>query len=757
MIWLLLGCLAVALALGTVSVRREELRRMHEALTARRRAEAAGASAARLQHPVVDLARCLGCGTCVAACPEDGVLDLVHGQAVVVRAARCVGVAACERECPVGAITVSVADLAHRTDVPAVDEHLEAVDSPGVFLAGEVTALALIRTAVEHGVRVIREIALRSAGRPAQATLDVVIIGAGPAGMAASLEAKRIGLAFVTLEQELGPGGTVAKYPRGKLVINEPVELPLYGRLRRNAYHKEELIALWHELAERHALPLKYGARFERLERSADGLLTAWTAGGAYTARNIVFAVGRRGTPRKLGVPGEDLEKVSYALMDATQHVEKRLVVVGGGDSAVEAALGLAQQPGNRVTLSYRRAELFRLRARNAERLDAAVASGAIELITQSELVRITPDGVELAVASGPTLSKRHLENDGVFVLAGGTPPTELLERAGVSFDPAKRPPVRAHQDDDGVGARRDRARALGLALGATLLLCAFALWNGDYYLADAHARATHPQHDWLRPGRGLGLAMGFASLGLIGVNLAYLLRRAGVFGAGFGSLRRWMTVHVATGALAFACAALHAAMAPGDTVGGHALLGLAVLLVTGGVGRYLYAFVPRAANGRELQLDEARSALAEDDPSALGEFAQRARREVMELALTRQWGSSLPGRLLALAGVRSDLRRALARIEATGCAAGVQRHVIDDTLALARRAHRLALEAAHLEDLRALLSGWRWLHRWVTALMLALVALHVGQALVYGDAASELRAWIAASAPTAPGSAETP
>ncbi len=292
-----LAGLGAALGVGLVLGRREELARMAEAVAAREQSEQAGARSVRPTLPVVDLSRCLGCGTCVAACPEDGVLELVHGQAVVVRAARCVGVAACERECPAGAITIAQVQDPERRDLPALLPNLEAVGAPGIFLAGEVTGYATVKTAIEHGVRAVRDAALAGAGhQPYPELLDVAIIGAGPAGLAAALEARRLGLRSINLEREASPGGTVAKYPRQKLVVNEPVELPLYGRLRRNAYRKEELIALWTDLTLRHELPIRYGEALERLERDADGAgFTLWTPGGVYRARAVVFAVGRRG------------------------------------------------------------------------------------------------------------------------------------------------------------------------------------------------------------------------------------------------------------------------------------------------------------------------------------------------------------------------------------------------------------------------------------------------------------------------------
>jgi thioredoxin reductase len=737
--WTLLLALVLALGLALLAAlaRRRELAQLRATLGERERAERHGSARAALRHPVVDLSRCLGCGTCVAACPEEGVLALVHGQAAVVHGARCVGHAACERECPVGAITVTQGDLSQRRDVPVIDARLEAVGTPGLFLAGEVTAHALIHTAVAHGTAVAAEVGRRAqAGRAcaSEGALDLVIVGAGPAGLACSLEAKRLGLSFVTLDQADGPGGTVATYPRRKLVVSQPLELPLYGPLPRASYTKEELVGLWREIAADQALPIHGGEVFEGLERTEGETFRVRTQAGTYEARHVCLALGRRGTPRKLGVPGEELPKVAYSLLDASSYQGRRVLVVGGGDGAVETALGLAEQPGNEVLIAYRGEGFFRIRQRSAERLERYLAAGKLRVLFSSRVVAIGAEHVELAYATPEGEVTTRIPNDDVFVMAGGVAPFELLGRSGVSFDPALRPATRL-PGEQGTGLVTALAAALVLALACL----AFALWHADYYLLPAEARPEHAKHAWLRPGRALGLGFGLAALGLVGVNLLYLLRRAQrprfpVWR--LGSLKAWMTSHIATGVLAFLCAALHAGLAPRDTVGGHGLGALFVLIASGAVGRYFYAYVPRAANGRELALNEVKAELARLDASFAGEqagFRTSARGAVLGLAERGQWGASFTTRLLALAGVQRELRRALARIAADGARLGVAPERVRATLRLARHAHRTALMAAHYEDLRCLAASWRWLHRWVAALMLLLVALHVLYALAYG------------------------
>jgi thioredoxin reductase (NADPH) len=384
------------------------------------------------QYPYIDPSRCIGCGACVKACPEGDVLGIVGGTAVVVNGLRCVGHGRCEEACPVGAIQVGLGDLRSREDVPLLDETFET-SVPGIYIVGELGGLSLVRNAAAQGRRVIEHLARerpeREPGSPG--LLDVAIVGAGPAGLSAGLTAATSGLSYVVLEREESLGGSLLHYPRRKMVLTQPVNLSPWGSLDREEYTKEVLLDLFEGLVRDHTLDVRFGEAVKDVERAEEGSFTLRSSTAAtYRARAVVLALGRRGTPRKLGIPGEELPKVMYRLVDAEGYCHQKILIVGGGDSAAEAAIGLSRQSGNVVTLSYRREKLVRLKKKNQDALDALLAAGKVQPLFSSLPVEIGPGSVRLRMKDHEV----EIENDWVFVFAGGVPPFDFLKKLGIRF-----------------------------------------------------------------------------------------------------------------------------------------------------------------------------------------------------------------------------------------------------------------------------------------------------------------------------------
>jgi len=354
---------------------------------------------------------------------------VIAGKAAIINGHKCIGHGLCAEACPVGAIEIVMADASISADMPRLGQHFES-SVPGLYIIGELGGLALIKNAVNQGRECLDAIARRLSTLPSTPeVVDVCIVGAGPAGLTASLRAVERDLSYVTLEQE-ELGGTVAKYPRQKLVMTSPVDFPLHGRFKKLEIPKEDLLKFWLSVIEEGGISVRTGEKVEGVERGPDGVFTVRSTVGRYRARTVVLALGRRGTPRKLGIPGEELPKVMYSLIEAEAYTDARILVVGGGDSAVEAALGLAYQKGNRVTLSYRKGEFHRIKERNARKLREAEKGGRLNVLLESQPTAIRDRSVLLSVRGTVT----EIPNDWVWVFAGGEPPTAFLQKVGVAM-----------------------------------------------------------------------------------------------------------------------------------------------------------------------------------------------------------------------------------------------------------------------------------------------------------------------------------
>ena len=383
------------------------------------------------QFPYVDPLKCAGCATCVEACPEGDVLGIAGGIAVIINGVRCIGAGACEKACPVDAITVGLGDVRSREDIPMLDESLQT-NLPGVFIAGELGGFSLVSNAVRQGGVVVDNIASRVAasGPGGDEAVDLAIVGAGPAGLSAALGAKNAQLSHVVLEREEGLGGTVLNYPRRKMVLTQTVDIAGSMQLVQDSYQKEDLLKLFEKAVVDNDLQVRFGKAVTGLRPEGENYAVE-VGEERYLARNVLLALGRRGNPRKMRVPGEEQAKVMYRLIDADSYRGERILVVGGGDSAVEAAMALARNGANEVALSYRKEKLVRIKQRNQVLVEEMIAKGWIRPLFPSQVEEVTADTVRLKVADDETL---ELPNDYVFVCIGGEPPFKFLRSLGIQF-----------------------------------------------------------------------------------------------------------------------------------------------------------------------------------------------------------------------------------------------------------------------------------------------------------------------------------
>lgn len=376
-------------------------------------------------HPVVDLAVCVESGGCVTACPEKA-MGIINGKGVLINPTHCIGHGACAPACPVGAIKLVFGTAKRGIDIPQVNATFET-NVPGIFIAGELGGMGLIRNAIKQGTQAIATIAQR----PKQRTdFDVLIVGAGPAGIAASLAAQQAGLRYLTIEQEDSLGGTTYHYPRHKLVMTAPMKLPIVGEIKVREISKEQLMEIWQGILDKVKPEIRFNERMEDIVPEGDTFLVK-TNRGSYRAANLLLAIGRRGTPRKLGAKGEEQPKVVYRLIEAEQYRGQHVLVVGGGDSALEAALSVSAEPGTKVTLSYRGNAFNRVKPKNRTRIEEAVASELIDILWESSVKEIYPEDVAIELGEERVV----LPNHAVIVCTGGDLPTPMLKKIGVQVE----------------------------------------------------------------------------------------------------------------------------------------------------------------------------------------------------------------------------------------------------------------------------------------------------------------------------------
>ena len=378
-------------------------------------------------HPIIDPNLCVGCASCINACPERDVLGLINNRAHLINPTHCIGHGACKQSCPMDAIALVFGTAKRGIDIPVLKPNFET-NIPGMYISGELGGMGLIRNATEQGRQAMDSIkkAIPNIQGP---PVDVVIIGAGPSGFSATLAAHEANLNYVTVEQD-SLGGSVFNFPRGKVVMTQPAELPIVGKVKINETTKEALLGFWQAIEQKTGVKINYKERMEMITPSETGMLIKTTK-GEYHTKTVLLAIGRRGTPRKLGTPGEDKAKVVYSLIDSQQYQNMNVLVVGGGNSALEAACSIAEEPGTTVTLSYRSGAFSRAAEKNRENIAKLEAEGRITVMLKSNVKEIKDNSVVISYNDELV----EIPNQGVIVSAGGILPTPFLKKIGIQVE----------------------------------------------------------------------------------------------------------------------------------------------------------------------------------------------------------------------------------------------------------------------------------------------------------------------------------
>ena len=490
-------------------------------------------------------------------------------------------------------------------ELPEVDAFFET-SRPGVHIVGELAGMGLIKNALTQGLQVAARLGPDARPRPvAGGIADLVIVGAGPAGIATAVGARAAGLSFALVEQDT-VGGTVAHYPRQKLVMTETVDLPFYGTFGRARMSKEDLVAAFADVAAAAHIQVHEQTKVTGIDGEPDDFVVSTHAGSCAHAASS-WPSGCVARPRQLGVPGEELPKVAYRLIDPDQYAGQRVLVVGGGDSALEAAIQLAEDGDGR---GEHRLPPSRVRA-----LPAAEQAKARRALLVGPRPRVHVDGDRggdadaVVVDAGRVGPQAQIPNDFVIACLGGELPTEFLKSVGIG-DP---PPSRRRVDGEPGARRRVETERTATKLGddARDRGCRHPVpaGGGRERVLPAAAGQAIPRsdHALLRPAGLWGHGVGMLATGFMLLNFVYPLRKRVRRFKRRGSIGPWLRFHVFVGLMSPAVILFHSAFQWGNQLATATYLSLVVVVVTGLVGRFIYGF-HRIDGGDARRLAELRA-----------------------------------------------------------------------------------------------------------------------------------------------------
>ena len=687
-------------------------------------------------HPVIDPNTCIGSLSCIKACPEGDILGIVDGKAALIVGANCIGHARCALECPVDAIRLVFGTSERGVDLPEVDEFFET-SRPGVHIIGELGGMGLIRNAVRQGIQLGRR--FRSLAKPTSGgQVHAVIVGAGPAGIAAALTLKEAGLTFRLVDQGSTLGGTIANYPRQKLVMTETVDLPYYGKFGRPLLSKEDLLEMFTSALRNADVRIHHGVKVTGID-GEDGDFEVLAGNERIRCQKVVLAVGRMGSPRKLGVPGEDLPKVTYLLLHPEQYAGKRILVVGGGDSALEIAQMLAAEEGTEVSISYRNPAFGRAKQRNKDNIERLIRDGRVKALMSSAVVSIDPDKVTLDVGG----SRTEIGNDYVVVNVGGVLPTEFLKSLGVGIrrhvgqaieKPGKKAVSTSRVLTEERSDERQRIRiGTALALLGLLLLASLWLVGRDYYPLSVEARVRSPQHRALRSAGIWGHGIGVAATVVMLSNFLLPLRKHWRRMKGRKSIRHWLTFHVFVGVMSPLVILFHSAFGANNVVAALCYSSLVCVVGTGLVGRFIYGLVP-VTGDRYLEITELRSRM-EQLRGSLKPLLEKVRRPrdvhwLLDVAMSAPLEGM--GFFRALASFPVDQVRVRTALVACRSLFATRTEYLEFR-GMVTRLLRLKHQASVFRTAKLLMNHWRPFHVVLAVFLVLVIVLHIATTAYLG------------------------